>query len=89
MCKKQAKEEGNESDKSEEKGDEDANEEDEEEDLDQVLEKQQRRKRAATSHFEASLRRAEQVGEDCCNCRAQAAVAFQFAAIPWYHCLST
>ena len=49
--KKQAKEKGKESDKTEEADDEDGDEEEEDE---QVLETQPKRKRAPTSHFDAS-----------------------------------
>ena len=53
--KKQAKEKGKESDKAEETDNQDADEEDEEEDPEQVMEtKTQKRKRAPTSHFDAS-----------------------------------
>ena len=52
--KKQAKGKGKESDKPGESDDDDADEEEEEEDPEQVLEIQQKRKRAPTAHFDAS-----------------------------------
>ena len=52
--KKQAKEKGKEPDKAEETDNEDGDKEEEHEDLDQVLETQQKRKRAPASHFDAS-----------------------------------
>ena len=52
--KKQAKEKEKESDKPDESDDDDADEEEEEEDPEQVLETQQKRKRAPAAHFDAS-----------------------------------
>ena len=52
--RRQAKEKGKESDKAKETDDEDGGEEEEEEDLDEVLETQQKQKRAPTSHYDAS-----------------------------------
>ena len=52
--KKQAKGKEKESDKPAESDDEDADEEEEEEDMEQVLETQQKRKRAPAAHFDAS-----------------------------------
>ena len=52
--RRQAREKGKESDQAEEMDNEDAGEKDEEEDPDQVLQTQQKRKQAPTSHFDAS-----------------------------------
>ena len=52
--KKQAEGKGKESDKPAESDDDDADEEEEEEDPEQVLETQQKRKRAPAAHFDAS-----------------------------------
>ena len=52
--KKQAKEKEKESDKPAESDDDDADEEEEEENMEQVLETQQKRKRAPAAHFDAS-----------------------------------
>ena len=91
--KKQAKGKGKESDKPEESDNEDADEATEEQDPAQILETEQKRKRAPASHFDASP---DDSGKDQPKKKAKTAasasaefkpLAFLCSAIPWYRCL--
>ena len=75
--KKQAKGKDKEWDKSAESDDDDADEEEDKEDPEQVLETQQKRKRAATAHFDASPESGKEQPKKKANTAASASAEFR------------